>query len=1373
MSREENPEAVSTALQANLAETRSEVEIPEAYAVLLEAVADYYGVRSTAASLLTEFFHPYRNLDLIAKRLKTLGGMFHYYDRSPERVRCAELVNDLFADLFAGEPEPEILRKLIGIHLQLFVTLSESEYQEDYAPVLEQAIDALAEVQERDGSPFLPYSGFIKRIGRRLSASDTLAERLAALYRGLSRQALDVFQHTVDLESWYRKLAPTDGKELRKRVIRPISDALRRGRDDLAATDDPRAVLELPNADDLLTLTLEHAATLDNPVDRIALYVYLAGVPELQYRNMEVLRTLYFSLKKACDHGTEDDIFRAVDLITDHLERSDAGNKHLLYKCLEKLGQGIARKMNHRLTEHFVERVIAAGFEGPDIRGVSEEWEVWVNPHHIQCLRTWLATIENDPIQFEQLLSALVINLHFKGVFVSDTDLFQRDISALLNSDIADAFNLIMQVVTFFPVFFNEVGSEGELRDVSTRVDQIAHRQDAVIHYLRKQSHAESNNRLIGFARSVVEYWRTGRSDPLEPYLPAGVYSELSPDSRWFTGVHRVARHLEQVMGFTEEGLDTAPIEDIERNLETMPEAAPEDCERVLLLIRLYRLLKAKYSYTPDALLPALDETQLLSVELRRELRDACASGNHLRIVSAGNRVATQLKATIVDTEVTEAFENIFLKRHIAAGIPSMYGTYREPKFDSMGLLLRMVQFLKPHLENLVAEFNYRYMTRESIREAHAIMREMLNGLRIAGLRVHHLSTKLDMLERGIALGNLTASQYLNIFDFMSEALQDVIESNYIALHSANLERVTRRLAREEALGDDETMEAAERRSEEFLRAVIASTFAIQEFDVFLRRILRSLRDMTDTLSDSSCGVILSYQPNRLISPLAGELQSHEDQLYLGAKGFAIKKLKSLGLPVPDGFIISTELFHLVPGLRFGDLRTDTRERIVAAVHDLEERTGRRLGDSERPLLLSVRSGSTFSMPGMMDTILNVGLDQQLLEALASSHPRYSWGVWDSYRRYIQNVAMSCGVSRDLFDELMVRYKERYEVEHKVRFTPEQMREMAQEYRSLALEGGATLRDGPIEQLVQAVYLVLASWESETARVYREHMGLSSDWGTGVIVQRMVFGNSGSDSGSGVTFTRSPWSSTSGVGLFGDFTVCSQGEDVVGGLVRPLPVTEKQRLTYSPHLETSLESAYPAIYERLREIAGLLVNEHGYEHQEIEFTFESSSADDLHLLQTRPMRLLRQKEAPVFAKPTLVRTALLGTGLGVGGGAMCGAVAFTAEDVNHLRATHGGRHVILLRPDTVPEDIPVVVAADGLLTARGGFTSHAAVTAKRLGKTCVVNCKELAVSDTSSSARIGSHTLRPGDLISIDGWGGGVYFGDHEITTAARHMPLA
>jgi pyruvate,orthophosphate dikinase len=1362
---------MSAALLANLEETRHEVVVPPRYDPLRRAVASYFGVLQSLDRLLNELFHPLRNLaEINGQLVKLCGGLFHYFERSADRAELAGLLDGIFAGLYASELDDGFVGELVGTHLSFVDTLIQSRFAPEYGAVVDRALAELRAVQQARGAVFLRHAGLTRRLARREATTGRLAEAFAGLYAGAVDLGLRVFAESVDLERWSWREPVVTAAEVLAGIAGPLAGAIAAAESARSTAERPAELLALPSLDDLLDMVMARARELPSPIERIALYVHLAGIEELQHRNMEILRALHAAIRTICSDGSDEDIVRAVRLITGQLAVCRPSHKAMLYKCLEKLGVGIAPREDDALLRHFVERTIAIGFEGPDIRGVSEEWQTHVNPHHLPCLRTWLAVIEGNPVKYEQLLSALIINLHFEGVFVADTDLFQRDISSLLNSNINDAFNLIMQLVSYFPVFFHEVGSEGELREVSTRLDEISFRRDPVIHFLRKQSHAESNNRLVGFTTSVLRAWRTGELGVLEPYLPRSIFEQLTTDADWFVGVRRVAAALGE-RGVTENELGSLTTDRLDELLAQADEGTPADRERVKLLVRLYQLLHAKYSYSGEQLRSRLELSPLLGAEARAEFVAACESGDHLEIVRAGNRVLEELKSTVLSPEPTEPFENIFYKRHIAAGIPSMYGTYREPKFDAMNLLLRVIAFLRPHLEALVDEFSFRYMTRESIRKAHQIMTEMLAGLLVSGLRVRALEGNLALLERGIALGTLTTRQYLNIFDFMSEALNDAIETNYISLHNPALQGMAGRLAR----GDSGRTAAASELgslSERFLRDLIAKTYAIQEFDTFLVRIRRTLQRMAEGLSDRASEVALGYSPDRLVCHLGDPIELHEDQLRLGYKGYSLKSIKALGFPVPEGFVVSTELFAIQPALAYGDLRADTRERILEAVRRVEQATGCGFGDSRRPLLLSVRSGAPFSMPGMMDTILNVGLNQEML-ARMSGTPESRWGFWDCYRRYLQNVAMSSGADRDLFDGIMLRFKERHRVERKERFTAAQMRRIALAYRQEGTRQGVEFVDDPQDQLLQAVFLVLQSWNSEPARLFRQQLQLADAWGTAVIVQQMVFGNMSSSSGSGVVFTRNPRSSSTGISLFGDFTVRSQGEDVVAGLVHPLPVSERQRRELSPRVEHSLESAFPDIYRALKGVASRLINDHRYEHQEIEFTFSSSAPEDLHILQIRPLRLVGQASLPVFAHPSEVDRHLIASGVGAGGGAMCGRVAFDAAGVDHCRTLDPRSKVILLRPDTVPEDLPLVLSVDGLLTARGGFTSHAAVTAKRLGKCCVVSCRELVVDDACGVARIGGQPVAAGDVIAIDGSSGRVYLGEHVVADVQRRVRLS
>ena len=409
-----------------------------------------------------------------------------------------------------------------------------------------------------------------------------------------------------------------------------------------------------------------------------------------------------------------------------------------------------------------------------------------------------------------------------------------------------------------------------------------------------------------------------------------------------------------------------------------------------------------------------------------------------------------------------------------------------------------------------------------------------------------------------------------------------------------------------------------------------------------------------------------------------------------------------------------------------------------------------------------------------MTTFVNVGLNDELVEAFAR-RPETSWAAWDSYRRFLQSWAMSYGIDRDFFDAIMTEFKSRYGVGQKLDFTADQMREIAFAYKSRARDHGVVFVDEPFAQVVACMRKVLESWDSAPARVYRQYIGVAEEWGTAVVMQRMVFGNLSRESGSGVTFTNNPLEPHSRqVRLFGDFAVRSQGEDLVGGLVFPWPISEAQRLgslTYRG-TEHSLERDFPEIYQQLLAVARDLVGEREFDPQEIEFTFESPAASDLYILQKRSAVQEQTRDAAYFDTTSPNYGPPVAVGMGVAGGAYSGRVAINAEQIDRLLAEAPEEHIVLLRPDTVPEDIGMITRVEGILTARGGTTSHAAVTAKRLGKTAVVECVDLEVAEKAGVVRLAGHDVKVGDWVSIDGRTGNIFLG-RIPTTAQPPLPPA
>ena len=489
----------------------------------------------------------------------------------------------------------------------------------------------------------------------------------------------------------------------------------------------------------------------------------------------------------------------------------------------------------------------------------------------------------------------------------------------------------------------------------------------------------------------------------------------------------------------------------------------------------------------------------------------------------------------------------------------------------------------------------------------------------------------------------------------------------------------------------------------------------------------------------------------------------------LGGKGANLAEMTNLGLPVPQGFTISTEACTQY----YEDgkvINPEIQAEIMEYIAKMEDITGKKFGDLENPLLVSVRSGARASMPGMMDTILNLGLNEQVVDVIAkkSNNPRWAW---DCYRRFIQmysDVVMEVG--KKYFEELIDKMKAAKGVTLDVELGADDLKELAHQFKAeYKAKIGADFPDDPKEQLMGAIKAVFRSWDNPRANVYRRDNDIPYSWGTAVNVQSMAFGNMGDDCGTGVAFTRDP--ATGNKGLFGEFLTNAQGEDVVAGVRTPMHISE-------------MEQKFPEAYKKFVEVCDIL-EKHYRDMQDMEFTVEHGK---LFMLQTRNGKRTAQaalkiacdlvdegmrteQEAVLMIDPRNLDTLLhpqfdakaikaatpIGKGLGASPGAACGKIVFTAEDAEVWKAR--GEKVILVRLETSTEDITGMKASQGILTVRGGMTSHAAVVARGMGSCCVSGCSAITMDEANKKFSLGGKEFHEGDYISIDGSTGNIYDG--------------
>ncbi len=489
----------------------------------------------------------------------------------------------------------------------------------------------------------------------------------------------------------------------------------------------------------------------------------------------------------------------------------------------------------------------------------------------------------------------------------------------------------------------------------------------------------------------------------------------------------------------------------------------------------------------------------------------------------------------------------------------------------------------------------------------------------------------------------------------------------------------------------------------------------------------------------------------------------------LGGKGANLAEMTKLGLPVPQGFTITTEACtqYYEDGRKINDeIQAQINEYIVK----MEEITGKKFGDAENPLLVSVRSGARASMPGMMDTILNLGLNETVVDVMAKKSNNARW-AWDCYRRFIQmysDVVMEVG--KKYFEELIDKMKEERGVTQDVELTAEDLKELAGQFKAeYKSKIGAEFPTDPKEQLMGAVQAVFRSWDNPRANVYRRDNDIPYSWGTAVNVQMMAFGNMGDDCGTGVAFTRDP--ATGEKHLMGEFLTNAQGEDVVAGVRTPMPIAQ-------------MAEKFPAAFAQFTDVCAKLES-HYRDMQDMEFTVEN---EKLYMLQTRNGKRTAQaalkiacdlvdegmrteQEAVAMIDPRNLDTLLhpqfdakalkaatpMGKGLGASPGAACGKVVFTADDAADWNAR--GEKVVLVRLETSPEDITGMKASQGILTVRGGMTSHAAVVARGMGTCCVSGCGDIKMDEANKKFELGGKTFVEGDYISIDGSTGNIYDG--------------
>ncbi len=1136
-----------------------------------------------------------------------------------------------------------------------------------------------------------------------------------------------------------------------------------------------------------------------------------------------------------------------LPLLLSEIERG--GNYYSAFATIFNVGKTVIESGKISIIDHFVDLLVKSKFRFPEFSGIASDWSVIVNSSHLENIRTWMRLIEINPPVMKKLAASLIVNLKLGGVFLKDTDVFQRDISRLLNSNYKGVFHLVTSLAAVFPAFYHDIGATGNIRAFTEKID-TNHQMNDLIHFLRKQVHVESSSRTVLLIQRIMDFWMTGDSKKLKNLVPPDVYDGLDASYRiinldgedaaqrvisgaklrfpeyrdmhfWdflnavgkknflefsqgrsFEGVPR--EELQDVLGIIARYFDTqSPAEMTkmlhhirsmfeidtsktqiwkflyeisDENFRAMFEnvrfldVSRVNIEKFITFLHVYRMIFDKYNFSE-----VRDIEKLERYAEENLFEPAPGFFEKLR----GDDIFVSLKAlldlqyslkwdTLLSGNVYEPIDTIEFKRHIAFGIPSMYGSYKEKKFDTLKVFFHSNLIRERLFETLVEVSTIFPGEKLNYTDIMRLLKLFYRTFEIDGLAHHELQSVMSLLDAP----NLTISQFRDIittlFTIHGE-ISDRFNETYKYVCRVGIMNMGPERIQEQYL-PNESPKSIEIITDRFLRSQIMQSPLLQLFDNMLIWLKDRVAAELALRGDEVC---LNERDVRrakgslffVIGSYKGKHERAEMFVPLwqaGAKAQGLIIAANMeGINVPEGIVLSSEFYKR---LRDGDIHNPRFQRkvIYSLKRYIDEFTGYRFANPENPILLSVRSGAVFSMPGVMDTITNVGVTQEIIDYFAKKDP---WFAYDCYRRLIHDFAISSyGLDRSVFEKLMAQAKEEAGVDLKEKISGKQMEVLTKKYRYTINRVGFSVPKDPYEQLFYAIVAVFQSWDSPVAKHYRQFVNLSGRWGTAVIIQRMVFGNLSPLSITGVV--HSHYLGYENIGLFGEYKTRAQGHDIVSGVARVFPISEVQRENYQKSasfgsLEKTYPSQYKTIYTAMKQIRERWGNE-----VEIEFTMEG---EVLYILQIRGLANHIFETEELVESPVILAEFLLGQGLAASGGAVSGRAVFDIERIETVRGKFPGDKIILIRPETNPEDVVGIQKSDGILTCIGGMTSHAVLQMRRLAKSGVSDFALMKVDEKNNLAIVsreshaqGKVIIREGDFITIDGHTGHVYLGFHQ-----------
>ncbi|MEA3493028.1 MAG: PEP/pyruvate-binding domain-containing protein [Candidatus Margulisiibacteriota bacterium] len=991
--------------------------------------------------------------------------------------------------------------------------------------------------------------------------------------------------------------------------------------------------------------------------------------------------------------------------------------------------------------------------------------------------------ITKNPQEAAPLMVRLTFILKNEGFNFADYTLIQGEISRLLHCDLAPIWHIARQLIKAIPYSWREIGvsdsvnlvrSSGDkkadpstMRKVSEDVDRLGGNK-GILHLLRVQIHSSSSKQNVDLMDKIFEFWMTGNAEIFKKLETSEAFLQLMAEEgkRGHTRASLIGYEKDQpqiqvlfAALARARGLDRLGMDDLYEISMDQARQVFDKCrdvshvskEKTMLMLHLYQLIRDKYGVYAGKLTDEVRHSSYCSgynsSTVSKELAAAVDAYEKdpaaetalalMRQLHIARRWAKRKLQAAGEFDEDIAMSQIYEKRHVAPFRSGTWGTYSEPKFDLFNLDRILEDYQNLIIEKIFGE-HFANLSKESLPLFLSGMYELILATFDNGIG----STSLLSLANMLKISSISRSQVRDLSAMLARQCRGVVD----------------RLNSEYRFGRQVDDQDAIKREETFMGNLVAGEVGFKRFGGEVDRLRLFLNGLLEVEGD---GYLYEKHAPSLgpveLMPVIGQWDRKDlpKRYFLGGKAANLFRMRQEGLPVPEGFTISAEFFkretpkgqvydqHLKEGVDRRNFKLAVQERIAG----IEEGTGKKFGGDKNPLIFSVRSGSVISMPGQMETITNVGLNDVAVGALEKETGN-KWFAYDCYRRFIQSYAMGVhGISRKTFHQIIETYKKGRGVRKKSELTGDDMQQIAQAYGAKVESLGYSIPQGPVEQLWEAIWAVNRSWYSERATSYRKNLGISDRWGTGISVQVMKFGNRNDKSLTGVLLTHDPI--TGQKKLQGSFKYNAQGNDVVDGVGGSILDLK------------DLRCKAPEVYHKLVEGAEKVLNRLATP-QEMEITVEATEAGSLevYFLQTRDLNI-QHKPFPVFDEAALSGMRYIGLGAPIAGGAFRGRVILDPAEMIGLNKKAPARKMgeigfAYFANDLVPEDIELIIAGDAFLIRQGSPTSHAAITLRPLGKTGIVFP---GFDKQGDQVRIGDLIVRKNEIISFDGRTGRVFLG--------------